>query len=96
MLPIYVGDDRTDEDAFKVTYDLSLFHSTKSPLEFSNYLTNHFNWLFTGIKGGKSWLWHFGFICAQGKQSILFSQGPIRGTSVSDIFKRSFRSLPPS
>lgn len=69
VLPIYVGDDRTDEDAFKVISTFPCSNSINSH-ESLNYLTKQIEFVI-GSERGQSRLRHFSLLRTQGKQRSL-------------------------
>ena len=78
VLPIYIGDDRTDEDAFKVKFNqINIFLSPCRILFVNvrlNLMTLHSCYLL-GFEGRKPWIWDFGVFRTQRKQSFLVSPG---------------------
>lgn len=77
VLPIYIGDDRTDEDAFKVGvwfFNIIMAHNPAIALAFHLLTTLQFG--LPGPTGAEQRLWHFSVIGAKRIQCLVLFERP--------------------
>ena len=71
VFPIYIGDDRTDEDAFKVFVDAK--YVIRDSLQDQNLMFIASNSIYIGHYQDQSWPWYIGLEYSKRNQCYVFA-----------------------